>query len=96
MSTFTPSLVMDVTETRHTLGEVGMNSLMATLISQRLHATWTTSDPDVLHDEEGVLHFDHHTGDLHVNGHPVYTWTRRDDQTTAGTPAPCNPCLTIY
>ena len=45
MSVFTPSLVMDVTETRHTLGELGMNSLMATLIGQAMHATWTTSDP---------------------------------------------------
>ena len=96
MSVFTPSLVMDVTETRHTLGEVGMNSLMATLIGQAMHATWTTSDPDVLHDEEGHLLHDHHTGDLHINGWPVYTRTRRDDHTTAGTPALCNPCLTIY
>ena len=96
MSKLTPSLVMDVAETRAVIGEVSMNSLMAMLIGKPVQATWTTADPDVLHDEDGVLRYNHLDGELHVNGRVVYTYTDRPDGSSSGIPSADSPVLTIF
>ena len=96
MSKLTPSLVMDVTETLDVIGEVSMNSLMAMLIGKPVHATWTTSDPDGLHDEAGLLRYNHLDGELHVNGRVVYTYTDRPDGSSSGIPSADSPVLTIF